>query len=250
MASETIVLHTADRQQKRWRRKLLRLTSVLRWLMVGLLYSASSTWAAAAPKFEDRRAENGQLQVSAMGVVDVNQIIETVIRNDQKPPSEEYSAYAFGAEVARQLDPNTATVLIVESFRSLPASLAASFLNGVLDHFSMPGLTDALFAALPQAAEVSAGGTIVRFLVDRAGVPSLSLVTRLISDMQRATDPNVQNVTAFAIWKMLGDRHSTISTPETEQDKIVDVLIDSVLNRVPQKGLSEYTRSLLQRCRW
>jgi hypothetical protein len=186
---------------------------------------------------------------SAMSAVDVKQIVETVLRNVEMPPSEKYSAYAYGAYVARQLDAKDASALIIENFRSLPASLAASFLDGVLDHVSIPHLNDALFAALPQAADVTAGGTIVRFLADRTRMPRLSVVTRLISEMQLTTDPHVQNVTAYAIFKALGNRHSAISSAQTAEDKIVDALLDSVLGDVSQNVLSEYARGLLQRCR-
>jgi hypothetical protein len=183
---------------------------------------------------------------NTMSPPEVDQIIRAVIRDDIEPPSNDYSVYDYGAEVARSLNQTSASSLIIESLRSLPASLAESFLEGVLDRVSILNLQDILFVALPQVSEITSAATIVQFLIERSAMARPALAMRLLSDIQRTREPHVQNVYAYAILTTLGDRKPVdLTDPVVRQQ---DAQIQKALEAVPRDKLTDYARGLLERC--
>ena len=192
-----------------------------------------------------------QERAPAMSAKDAKQIVEIVARFDSQPPSQDYSERDFGAGVGRTIDAATAPLLVTESFKALPASLVEPFLEGVLDHVSVPNLNEVLLAVLPEADDVSSGAVIVRFLLLRTQMPRLAIITRLISQIESAGNFQPQANIAFAIWTMLGD---TPADPHASpQDKAeyrkIQVLLEGLLKERSPVVLTDYARGLLQRCR-
>lgn len=181
-----------------------------------------------------------------MSEIDIEQIVRNVLRDDGDPPSADYSPYDYGAEVAREVNEDSARLLVTESLRVLPGSLAESFLNGVLDHHSITSLKDILLEALPHGREIGSATAVVGFLLNRCHMTRLDLVAWLASEIQRTAEPHAQDLYAFATWLVFGDQKAP---PEMNAKGGDDGLIQNALVKVPTAHLTKYARETLDRCK-
>jgi hypothetical protein len=194
-----------------------------------------------------KKHQTNKIEMTAV----VEQIISNVLKNDADPPSDDYSAYDYGARATRGFDEMSASLLIIESFRRLPASLAESFIEGILDQIPVLQLNDTLFSALPQVCDVTSAATIARLVASRGRIPRLNILMRLFSGMRQTAHEHEQNAYAYAIWTTLGDRHSTDGTvvPVSRENAIIDGLIEDMLDPKSRVALTDYSRGTLERCR-
>ena len=181
-----------------------------------------------------------------MSTVDVKQIVRNVLRDDADPPSADYSPYDYGSEVARDVSEESAPLLVGESIRVLPGSLAESFLNGVLDHRSIASLGDILLEALPHGREIGSATAVVGFLLNRCHMTRLDLIVRLTGEIQRTPESHAQDLYAFAIWLVLGDQKAP---PQMSTTGVDGTLIQSALASVHTARLTAYARQTLVRCK-
>jgi hypothetical protein len=179
-----------------------------------------------------------------MNEMNVQRIIQNVMRDDENPPSTDYSILSYAAEVARDLDKGLLPALVTESFRQLPSSTAMSLLENVLNHVSVPSLKDVLLDVLPQGREVTSAGNVVRLLAERCQMRRFELAMRLIEGIRLAVEPRAQNNYAYGIFSTLGHggRWGT-GLPTTDVEAIQRALAE-----VPMANLTKYARETVGEC--
>ena len=179
-----------------------------------------------------------------MSEMNVQQIIHNVLRNDENPPSADYSIYDYAAEVARDLDKGLLPALVTESIRQLPSATAMSLLENVLDYVSVPSLKDVLLDVLPQCRDVTSAGNVVGLLAERCKMRRFELAMRLIAGIQQAADPCAQSNYAYALFSTLG--HGSRWGAGLAADDIEN--IRHALAEVPTANLTKYARETLEEC--
>jgi hypothetical protein len=166
----------------------------------------------------------------------VSQILADLLRDDERPPSLNYSAFDTGSALVGQLDRADTDLLLMESIRVLPGSLAESFLEGVFSQLpqdALPRLREPLFDSLKAAKEVTSAATVVS-LIKRCQIPDLELVSRLLVQIELAPTERPQNIYSYALLCAI--------TPE------IKVAAAERIGRMLLKGfpLSDYSREILK----
>src|SRR5262249_55436869 len=134
-----------------------------------------------------------------MSGVDVGLLVQRALENDLNPPSEDYDTYEFAASIARGMDGESAASLISASLEILPASLAESFLDGILDNVSVRSLNETLFAVLPRVRELTSAAVIVHLLARRGQVGRVEIVQRLLAGIDSRRYQDAQDAYAYGL---------------------------------------------------
>ena len=97
-----------------------------------------------------------------------NSIVAELLAFDECPPDAEYSPFEHGERVGSEISPSEAGILILECWKSLPGTLAASFLEGLLEATNIESLDLILLDSIRSSQEVGSVGAIVNLLRDIA----------------------------------------------------------------------------------
>ncbi len=187
-----------------------------------------------------------------MTQMNVREVVESVLRRDLDPPSEDYGPYDYGLTIGRTLPPDMLGSLIVECLTFLPATLAASFIEGLLDvegilkRNDLPELVDAIFGTFPSSREVSSSSTIVELLTKKFSVHPTELIKNLLDHLMDNHDHHRQDRLAYAIYFSMGmDANNRSLTRRTHGNLEVNALIETAL---ASSMLSNYAREILLSC--
>ena len=134
----------------------------------------------------------------------IKRIVDAVIQNDLAPPSAEYSTHDYGNNIARSLTPDGAALLVSACLKSLPGSLAATFLDGVLESIEVPQLEHVLLTSLSHTSEVSSAGPIVDWLIAHCDLGPGDIAKKMLYAIHNTTDAQAQNTHAYALWILSG----------------------------------------------
>jgi len=180
----------------------------------------------------------------------IRQIISQVLRDDNNPPTADYSPYDYGLEVGQRLDERALADLVIECVRHLPSSLAESFLNGALEERSGILMKNALLKALPQGHETDSASAVLSLLRERSLITRLDLAMHILSEIRETKEAKAQDIYAFAMLIMLGDRQQpgSIAAIELGQQGHDYELIIKALSNLPTTELTSYARKTLERC--
>jgi hypothetical protein len=178
-----------------------------------------------------------------MSGVDVSMLVQRVLENDLNPPSEDYDTYEYAASIARGIDDESASLLIRAGLEALPASLAESFLDGILDNVSVGSLNETLFAVLPRVRELTSAGVVVHLLVHRCHIGRVEIVKRLLAGINSRRNQDAQDAYAYALLIAAGQK--TEENPVREA--INDDQVRSLISTFSKSGLTAYSRAIFDR---
>ncbi|GIW99332.1 MAG: hypothetical protein KatS3mg111_2665 [Pirellulaceae bacterium] len=131
--------------------------------------------------------------------MNVDATIRELLSFDSEPPNEDYSPLEHGEQLGSGLSPGVARELVIACWQSLPATLAETFLEGLLEKASINEPVATMLQCLENAREVSSASSIVRILRRKYNVSSEKIVEYAVTRLGSATDKAVQDRLAYAI---------------------------------------------------
>jgi hypothetical protein len=178
---------------------------------------------------------------------DIQAVIETILRDDAEPPDENYSPVEFAATLARSLSRDEVRELIRAAIRRLPASLAASILEGVSSFAANALDPQLLFDTISSGRQVESAGAVVQFIVSTFSVAPDDVAAELFRRLDRASESEVQNRYSFGLWTLFCGETLLIA-----ENKVVGHLVspadEEIGRQLLRRDFSQYAKEVLREC--
>ena len=179
---------------------------------------------------------------------DIHALIETILRNAEEPPDEDYSPVDFATMLAQSLSSDEVRELARAATTRLWACLAGNVLEGLSSVAAKTLDPQFLFDSIPSSRQVDSAGKIARFIVSKLAVAPDDVVAELIRRLDQTSDPKVQDRYSFGLWTLFCGETLLIA-----ENKVVGHLVSSADEEIAQqllrRDLSQYSRETLRECR-
>ncbi|MBL9080869.1 MAG: hypothetical protein JNK76_03635 [Planctomycetales bacterium] len=178
----------------------------------------------------------------------VERIVQRVHEYFTDPPSEDYSTYDFGREIARTLPAIYHQDVVRRCYEALSGVLAESFLEGFLELTALPELGNLLLDRIATTADIGAAAGIVRLAQEFGGLTAQQTADGIIERFLVATDSSQQDRLAYALRCVLCCETFHVATGQTTRNSLVlarQRILQIISNNL---SLSQYARSTLEEC--
>lgn len=135
----------------------------------------------------------------------IDEIIDAVLRDDENPPDEDYSPADAATRLSGTLSDADVRSFTFVALRRLPACLASSLLEPLLQSRTHAVDPDTFYDAVVVGRQVDTSHVVVCLLVEVLGISSAEVAATFLSRLDSATDEEVQDRLAYGLWFL---RHS------------------------------------------
>ncbi len=177
----------------------------------------------------------------------IAETIDAVLKCDGDPPDDDYSPAEFAMSIASRMSVSEVRELACAAFNRLPASLAHSFLDGLLSSKAEAMSSNALYAQIGTGRQVDTTSVIVHLLVSRYGITPDDVAVELLRRLEKETAHEVQDRLAYGIWMLFNSE-----TLLLREGKLIGFLVSPVNQslglQLRRNDLSNYAKETLFSC--